>query len=188
MHTIIFVFLSLFIIKSCGYNYMPIRHNAHPAYHESQSAWEKFAITMSKRYQLNILNYAPCYFKPDPKFWGVLFSNSDFITIDQARFVMVDLVKNYLNLIYQDPSFKERLLDYPSQKEINIKTIEQYLGIKVATWDKDVNRPMRPYIADMIYQNGSISYFYANPDTQALELALTETFGEAIQILKTQNQ
>ncbi len=175
-------------MKSCGYDYMPIRHTTYPAYHESQSAWQQITKKMSSKHQFKILNHATCYFKPDLKFWGVLFSNSNSMTIDQARYVMVDMVQNCLNSIYQESIFKEALLEHPSQKEINIKTIEQYLGIKVATWDKDVNRPMRPYIADMIYQNGSISYFYANPDTQALELALTETFGEAIQILKTQNQ
>lgn len=53
-------------------------------------------------------------------------------------------------------------------------------AIKIAYWDEEMNRPLLPYIADVRLQEGNITYYTADPITQALQVHLVESLPEAI--------
>lgn len=54
------------------------------------------------------------------------------------------------------------------------------LGLKIDFWDKNMNRPQKPYIAQITFSHGMFSYYQADPSTEALRLVLRESFSDAI--------
>jgi hypothetical protein len=101
-------------------------------------------------------------------------------TLEEAR----PIILNIINDIYA--SLNERLIyskyldtlkkTWPS---IDNRILIENVGIKLAFWDENVNRPKNPYLAQIKVSDGKIRYYYADPATQALGEPIVESFKEA---------
>jgi hypothetical protein len=101
-------------------------------------------------------------------------------TLEEAR----PIILNIINDIYASMNEKliySKYLDalkktWPS---IDTRILIENVGIKLAFWDENVNRPKNPYLAQIKVSDGKIRYYYADPATQALGEPIVESFKEA---------
>lgn len=103
--------------------------------------------------------------------WGRGFTCSEKFTLEEFRPIFSAFVHSFLNKIHQDPVFAEY---YRSRTNDRRQVSATSIGIKVAFWDENVNRPLFPYLAQVRFANGEIYYHYADPKTQALTEPIVE--------------
>jgi hypothetical protein len=119
--------------------------------------------------------------------WDISLLSDQQLTIEQARPMVVAMIKDFWKKVNDDPSFDNGL------KELH-KTMSWYspeltpkrLGIRIAFWDKDVNRPLPPYISQIKVLEGRIEYYQANPKDQSLLPPYIETFEQALKLIDFQ--
>lgn len=56
------------------------------------------------------------------------------------------------------------------------------IGVKIAYWDKNVNRPQKPSLAEITFLDGEFRYYEADPVNQALKLVHKESYDDAIRL------
>lgn len=111
--------------------------------------------------------------------WAIHFVSQQTLTIEEARPMATYMAEELINFIYTNPSFTDYFaqLRYPPNDKKKPALTD--MGFRIAFWDENVNRPQRPYVAEIYLADGVLSYFYANPDTQALENPVVEPFAGA---------
>lgn len=153
---------------------------------QSKSTVEDLAKQLEKKYQMRLINTGRSFFSnPYDKLWGFALMDSRKLTIEQARPIMVNMAQSFLQLLNQNKCFKIYLRnDKPKRMDPDKDPLYPLIAIKVAFWDQDVNRPPQPYVADMRFEDGKITYYVANPKDQSLQPQLVESLDEAVQKLQ----
>lgn len=112
-------------------------------------------------------------------FWLRSYSSQP---LPEAQHDAKALVASFWNMLEND---KRTLVYFEKTK----RTIREHLreklsvglvGVKIAYWDKDENRPLPPYVAEVVFYDNTFYYYQADPETQALKLILVEPYNEAI--------
>lgn len=113
--------------------------------------------------------------------WSIHFVSDQKKTIRQMRPIVLEMVDAFYAKINEDPLFKNYLVELENSHVVKIDSkIElDNLGFKIAFWDENVERPKRPYLAQIRVANEQIYYYYADPETQALKDPYIETFDQA---------
>lgn len=141
----------------------------------AREALDRTAEQIAKKYRLEFLNsglgsglvgYTPCL-------WALSLVSHDNMTIDQARPIAKDIAQTLLNKIYTDPLFAAYCKTAQPRPTACTLTDDK-VGFRLAFWDADVNRPLKPYLAQIRFADGKLYYHYANPQTQALEEPIVE--------------
>ena len=102
--------------------------------------------------------------------------------LQQGRNRAITLACDFYNMLQQNKIVSnyfaelKRYYALDSADEINLYTI----GIKIAYWDKQVNRPQPPYLAEITFLDEKFHYYQADPETQALKLVFEETYEDAL--------
>lgn len=148
-----------------------------------------FAQNLAKKYQMEYLNIGVGTIV-DSKVVALDTSLVDHrsLTLEQARPIVVAMIHETLHEFYHNPA-------YAAYLKKTAQTISWYdpkvspkrFGIKIAFWDKDVNRPPPPYLSQIKISEGLIHYFYANPD-QSLGTPIIETFEQATELVQKQQK
>lgn len=150
---------------------------------------EKFGEHLAKKYRMKYLNKGcgTCVDSRKVLFDLSLMCNYQW-TIQQARPYVVAMMQEF----WQKASCDSNM--YREAHELNkygvlpggSYTIAS-LGLKIAFWDKDVNRPPQPYVSRIIVAEGEIRYYMANPKDQSLQPPQVETIDQAMKLLAAQN-
>ena len=75
------------------------------------------------------------------------------------------------------------------EKEIYTEQVNMnQIGFKIAYWDKNVERPQAPHLAEIRFIGRILYYYEADPKTQALRLVLQEPYDEAMAFLEKQKK
>ncbi len=114
--------------------------------------------------------------------WDISVMTNQKLTIDEARPVIVKAIEGFLQLIYSNSGFQNDVVDmrkrYPRWTIGDVAPDK--IGIKLAFWDENVDRPLPPYLAQVRVVGGKILYFEANAHDQSLrEPPYSETIEEA---------
>lgn len=64
--------------------------------------------------------------------------------------------------------------------ELNLK----YIGVRIAFWDANVERPKAPHLAEIDFYEDKFRYYEADPKTQALKLVFEESYDDAVKQLE----
>lgn len=116
--------------------------------------------------------------------WDVSLVDHRSLTIEQARPIIFAMIQDMLRETNSKPIYKAYLKDVAkSLRWYDPVLSPKRFGIKLAFWDKDVNRPRPPYLSQIKVSEGLIYYFYANPD-QSLGTPIIETFDQAATLIK----
>jgi len=112
---------------------------------------------------------------------GVSFMDSRNATLEQGRISAGGLAKDFLTLNYSSDLIYQRLSkDFTERRRK--KSLDDFIldhfGFRLAYWDKNMNRPQAPYLAEIQYYNGVFHYYEADPKTQALRLIFEESYTE----------
>lgn len=114
--------------------------------------------------------------------WDISIMADRAWTIDQARPVVVNIMQEFWDAVSQDPVVLKHMQEvHGNHPGYDPVLTPDRLGLKLAFWDKDVNRPRAPYISQIIVSDGFIKYYTADPKDQSLLPPTTETLEEASQ-------
>jgi len=105
----------------------------------------------------------------------MLFINWNARTIEEARPMVKEIAEKLWKLAKEDPSFQAYFIEACKTLTYLSPTIsKERIGIRMDFWDKEVNRPLYPYLAQIVLKDGIFYYYYADPNTQALIAPIEE--------------
>lgn len=118
--------------------------------------------------------------------WDLSLTSNKNWTIEQARPIIVSMIKEFLNLVLDNPDIENYIKKISSNRpSFNSELSPRRIGFKLAFWDENVDRPLPPYLAQIKVMEGKIFYFYANPKDQSLQQPpVVETFEEAFALIE----
>lgn len=152
----------------------------------SSDAIKKFI----KNYQGGRFTYisdGPFSHLPSEAVFGIWVTASTKETIQSGRALAVAFTKDCLTELQNN---KDTLKFYayecellPSRHSGNLRL--KYLGVRIAFWDENVERPKAPYLAEIGFYGGKFRYYEADPKTQKLKLVLEESYEDAVKLLES---
>lgn len=93
------------------------------------------------------------------------------LNIEEARPIVQGIFRNLLELGKNEPCFTEYIVATGKRFKIaKDRTLNARLfGLKIGFWDEEMNRPLYPNLAQIVVKENKIFYYYADPQTQALQ-------------------
>lgn len=111
--------------------------------------------------------------------WALSLVSHEKLTLDKARVKILTVFDDYKALTLGNPEFVQAGLIYAEQGS-DLPINENKIGIRLAFWDENVDRPWPPYVAQVRVGEGIIKYYYVADETQRLnEDPYIETVAEA---------
>jgi hypothetical protein len=112
--------------------------------------------------------------------WDISLTCDREMTVEQARPMVVNMIQDFWQKVNQDPVFVTCLkIMHQKQPQYDPVLTPKRMGMKIAFWDKNVDRPLPPNLAQIKVMEGSIYYFQANPKDQSLQDPFVESFDDA---------
>ena len=119
----------------------------------------------------------------------MFFTSDKEITLKQGQELAVSIVKDFLQMLLQNPVVKRYAnwakTYYISPTSTYSPTLDT-VGLKIAFWDHNTNRPKAPFLAEIMFENRTFYYYEADPKTQALRLVHTESYADADRGVETE--
>ncbi|MDP1834390.1 MAG: hypothetical protein Q8K75_00525 [Chlamydiales bacterium] len=139
---------------------------------------KKLFHQLEKKHHLKLLvtGCGPIVDSPSGR-WSVSYMSNQAMTIDQVRPIITDIAKAAYSLVTNDPKFlhaKNLHLGFYKLPLMSQYSPEE-IGIKITFWDQNVNRMQQPAVAQVIFTDKTITYRFADPETQALINPIVET-------------
>lgn len=110
---------------------------------------------------------------------GFSFIDDRLATIDQARPMVVSMLKGFKQKLNEDPLFKNYML-YDDEK---LTYFDYAFAMKICYWDQNNDRPLAPSLSQVRVAEDKITYYYASPKDQSLQLVHSESIAEAFKIV-----
>lgn len=141
----------------------------------------KFAHVLEKKYGLQFMMLGEkLLFDSKDTMWGMYFVDNRKLTLEQIKPLIHAMIEDFYQMMLVNPMYVTCLEYLNRTYHCMVNDISpRRLGIKIAFWDENVDRPQYPYIATAKASEGVIYYYYSDPQTQALLKPITETFEEA---------
>jgi len=141
-------------------------------------ALDRLGTELAKKHELTFLNSGlGILIDFDPAIWVLNFTSCQALTIEQARPLIADLSYQLLYKAHHDKLFaKYCQLSAGPHRSPDVE--DKLLGIRLAFWDQNINRPLYPYLAQIRLADSKVYYYYADPQTQALQEAKVESLNE----------
>ncbi len=109
--------------------------------------------------------------------WGLLLNSPKKVTIEDVKPFIKQFVTELLDYMYENPLFANRYKEFfklakyeKSQLGLND------LAFRLDFWDENVERQLRPYLAEVRLADSTVYYYYTNETTSGLEKVLEEPF------------
>lgn len=154
-----------------------------------EKTFKVFASQLAKKNRMQLLNTGIGKIVDSPKTrWDMSLTSHQQWTIEQARPVVVEMIHDFWQKVSQDPIFA-KYLEYTAshykKDSFDARIIPETMGMRIAFWDQNIDRPPAPYLSQIKVVDGLIHYYVADPKDQSLkEPPFTETFAEAFEIIK----
>lgn len=111
--------------------------------------------------------------------WAINLVDRRQLTIDDARTEFLKVYDEYKRLTVDNPAFMAEYHNYCAGCSVEPLFSEEKIGIKLAFWDVNNDRPRPPYVAQIKVSKGTIRYFFVADETQKLGDPLVETVARA---------
>lgn len=106
------------------------------------------------------------------------------ITLEEMRPIAQNIYAQLWKKMNVDPVFDDYLEMYAlSHASLNIPKqplTPNLLTLKIIFWDQDMNRPLKPYLAQVSVKENKIHYYYADPKTQTLQDPIIEDLPQEV--------
>lgn len=143
---------------------------------------DKYATDYGKAHNMELIQIGKFKESSHQMRFGIWLRAYSPVTLQAGRDLAAALVSNLWQTLKESPKahtyFEDTKQSIP--KEYRNEMCVQNVGVKIAYWDKDVNRPLPPHLAEISFYDGKFHYYQADPKTQALNLILEETYAEAV--------
>jgi hypothetical protein len=156
---------------------------------EEGEGWEKKAKEaiekFIKQYQGGRFTYissGPFFHLPRETVFGVWVTAKTQETIQSGRALALTFTKNFLNELQnnEDTAKWYAYMCKTRPSWYSGKLSLKYVGIRIAFWDENVERPKAPYLSEIGFYADKFRYYEADPKTQALKLVLEESYSDAL--------
>src|SRR5439155_8098674 len=119
---------------------------------------------------------------PSGTVFGIWVTAKTQETVQSGRALAVAFTKDYLAELQNN---KDTLKFYAYKCEsmprwYSGKLGLKYVGVRIAFWDANVERPKAPYLAEIDFYEDKFRYYEADPKTQALRLVLEESYEDSV--------
>lgn len=148
-----------FLLAGCGPS-IPQQDNAEKAFFKKYNA-----ILKSDDPKLRLLGPSVMPRISINKF-GARVMYQEEMPIDEARGFFIALVRQFVDRVNVSRDLKEQLSPYP----LTIPRVEFTLSF----WTDDMERPAKPYVAEIRLKDGEITYFYKKEESEALDAAVRQ--------------
>lgn len=131
----------------------------------------------AKKYQMHLLTVGTGSLIDAPKTkWVISLVSEQQMTIEQARPLIKEMINTFWDKVQKDQVFSNYLkLESSKYYYIDPTLSQKDIGIKIAFWDVNVNRPLHPYLSQIRVVGGDKVYFhYADPKDQSLQEPIVE--------------
>ncbi len=105
--------------------------------------------------------------------FGVHVMSREYLSEDQARERFEKVVEDFVDQVNRDPKMKNLVKPFP----LTVDRVE----IKLSFWGKDMERPERPFVAQMLMKNNNVEISYKEKKSAFLE---TEVLSESYDRMK----
>jgi hypothetical protein len=149
--------------------FLDAREHTGPKYDsDTYKALDEFAIKFSKQHDLKFLQSSVGRGKRSR--WSINLTSSQAMTIEEARGLAAELTYQLLYLVFHKPCFTKHceIKSKEQPKYYAPQPSEELVNFRLAFWDQNTNRPLFPRVALITFQDNQLSYYYADPKTQAL--------------------
>lgn len=171
------LFLFSCIVKLCENKYSGPQYEA-----DLYQMIDDYTTAYGKKNNSELIHVGNFAFQSKRLIFGVWLRSYATEDLQQGRIRAIMFVNDFYTMLQQNKLahiyFEESKRYHPPEgvDKINLKSI----GIKIAYWDKQVNRPQPPYLAEITFLDKKFHYFQADPETQALKLVFEETYEDAL--------
>jgi len=151
-------------------------------------AWflDAYALELAKKYDMEF-HLAGSFSDETNDIYPLMFMSFQQMTLQQGKEFAIPLIKNFLCELRRSPVVKkyneyrnESYKDYRYPPLLTEEPVPEQMALKISFWDKNFDRAKKPYLAEIVFLCGNFYYYQANPETQARELILKESFGDAM--------
>ncbi len=182
----------LVIIALCFFIYVMALKYTRPKYggpkYESElfQKLDDFSVKYGRKYNTELIDVGDFTDPWQNVIYGVWLRSFDSDTLAQGRLKAVALVNELWHMIQTDPVSLNYFAKVKGSKSTLSAPVLKNVGVKIAYWDKNTNRPEQPYLAEIQFLNEKFSYYQADPNTQALLLIHEESYETANSIINKQ--
>jgi len=111
----------------------------------------------------------------------IVFTSERELHLDEGKTLAISLYQEFLQMCTTDPIVTGYAKKFTKGSwPLDETPRPENVGLKIAFWDNEINRPPAPYLSEILVENGTFHYYEAVPDTQALQLVFKESYEEAI--------
>jgi len=155
---------------------------------EREMSWhlDDYGNALAKKYDMEF-HRADSFSDDREETYSLMFINFQNYNLDQGKKFATTLVRDFLRELKTSPEVKRyhaymnnsyKRMKYPPL--ISEEPVPEQMGLKITFWDKNFDRPKKPYLAEIVFLHGDFYYYEANQEIQARELVLKQSYAEAI--------
>jgi len=151
---------------------------------EESAAREKFGKQLANKYDMFFLGNADQYlFKETNKvIIGLNFISDRKLSLEEGRKFIKSIIEEYWKELKINPIYQKKL-DLMVTRLPDAKVLNPHkLGIQIAFWDEEMNRPQYPHLACVQVCFEQIHYYFADPKTQAWQEPIIENLDQAVDL------
>ncbi len=156
---------------------------------ERDMSWhlDRYATTVAQKYGMEF-HRAESFSDEPEDVYSLMFIDFHQMTFEQGKKLAFTLVVDFLRELKASPVVK-RYHEYRNNSYKNAKfppsltrePVPEQMALKIGFWDKNFDRPKKPYLAEIVFLCGNFYFYEAHPETQALQLILKESYQDAVQ-------
>jgi hypothetical protein len=164
------------IVPLIAYCLMGVTHVGPKWDRRPRYALDAFAKVLAKEHQLEFLNSGVGIIaNADQAIWAISLVSRQQMTLEQGRQFATTIAHKLYKKVLDDPLFAQYCQEMSFiHKSSEVK--KEYVAFRLAFWDKNTNRPLYPYLAQIRLADGNFFYHYADHETQALQTPIIETW------------
>lgn len=153
---------------------------------KSTAAIKKF-IDENQQGRFTYISSGPFDFFPREADFGIWVTANTRETIQSGRALALTFIGAYLSELMNNIDTKKwhecQCTMFPNHNRgsLSLKNV----GVRIAFWDENVERPKTPYLSEIDFYQGTFRYYEADPKTQALKLVLEESYQDAVKNLES---
>ncbi len=173
------LFIILFLPGCSAEDYNPIWK-----YNPSWASFARLSKRLANQHHMRLIGSGTGVLVDGEKVrWAFSVVDGRKLTLEEAKILAADLLKDVFKSVMSDPLyeayFKKLNKEEPGHPS---QTSREYFGFRVAFWDKNMDRPLAPYVAQIRAVDGRVEFYYADPETQALQTpaALTISYEDLL--------
>jgi hypothetical protein len=154
-------------------------HVGPPCEVKAYKAFDKLGYRLADRYGLCFLNsgIGSHLVGSDKCLWALHLMGRQKLTIEEARPIASAIAQALIMNMYRDPVYTNAQNEFtrgknPASRPLN----NDLMGFRLTFWDENMDRPLKPYVAQIRLSDSKLYYYYADSSTQALEKPIIESF------------